>query len=705
MEGTDRRAWDGDTGQWQPNVGLHPSNVGLLPSNVGLHPSNVGLHPLSHSGSNDFWVGSNNSKGDDIALNGLDKLYMPIAGELSLQGGSVVNRTYPGGLDNTGKYYPPSSKKRSLEHRDYDGDVGYNQNRGSMKVKVEESVRGNSAAKAKKRKITAAEKKANKGGVGDGDDGEKTKNRTRVACENCHRSKTACDAGRPCSRCVRLNKAGDCVDRPHRRHGRPWKLSRKEREDRQSMKLEERSQRKQAQESSKLSITDASTSHTYNTSQKNSNHTVSSSSDISSCNSPYDNNNDDNNNGSDTILTDDDAATVKDVMSSYSPNLPSKSITNYNHSEDDAEFSNTTATVRSILKTLRRVNWAECSDHVLKNLSPSLARILCSVLKFQSVDSVEEDQGKNEMLKALQRRIEMDPANLQEESSNNSNSNCNSNSNSNILKYDSVASTVAQYAENNFNSTQSNPNHLTEPSSTISTNQNPNASNDLPSSSSSSFTYPPPNNDFLISPNQQQQLHRNPVLNQYPPPKPEDDLYSVDSQHSSTSQEENMQTLVPSNPAKAEEWASSAQQQGDPNEVEVNFPVIRLFLQESPGAGILFDIACNTETLRVLGYNPDELANLAFSNQSNAISSSDSKKDGDTFLFQDLFHPDYHDNLRTLQKECIYGDKTQLSAPVKVFHKDGTEAEYVHHVRFEKNDNFSGMISKAVFCFVPTDTV
>ena len=36
----------------------------------------------------------------------------------------------------------------------------------------------------------------------------------KVACNVCHLAKTSCDGVRPCSRCVRLNKVGLCVDRP-----------------------------------------------------------------------------------------------------------------------------------------------------------------------------------------------------------------------------------------------------------------------------------------------------------------------------------------------------------------------------------------------------------------------------------------------------------------------------------------------------------
>ena len=39
----------------------------------------------------------------------------------------------------------------------------------------------------------------------------------KVACKLCHASKTSCDGARPCSRCVRMERADQCVDRPSKR--------------------------------------------------------------------------------------------------------------------------------------------------------------------------------------------------------------------------------------------------------------------------------------------------------------------------------------------------------------------------------------------------------------------------------------------------------------------------------------------------------
>lgn len=41
--------------------------------------------------------------------------------------------------------------------------------------------------------------------------------RTRVACTHCYQAKAGCDSKRPCSRCVRLNKEDECVDRVHKK--------------------------------------------------------------------------------------------------------------------------------------------------------------------------------------------------------------------------------------------------------------------------------------------------------------------------------------------------------------------------------------------------------------------------------------------------------------------------------------------------------
>ncbi|XXQ34459.1 Zn(2)-C6 fungal-type domain-containing protein [Plasmodiophora brassicae] len=45
--------------------------------------------------------------------------------------------------------------------------------------------------------------------------------RTRVACLPCSMSKSACGAQRPCQRCIRLDMVDACVNRVHRKMGRP----------------------------------------------------------------------------------------------------------------------------------------------------------------------------------------------------------------------------------------------------------------------------------------------------------------------------------------------------------------------------------------------------------------------------------------------------------------------------------------------------
>lgn len=51
----------------------------------------------------------------------------------------------------------------------------------------------------------------------------KDSNRTVVACVVCHRAKARCDSGRPCSRCVRLGRSEECLDRPHKKRSRSSK--------------------------------------------------------------------------------------------------------------------------------------------------------------------------------------------------------------------------------------------------------------------------------------------------------------------------------------------------------------------------------------------------------------------------------------------------------------------------------------------------
>ena len=47
--------------------------------------------------------------------------------------------------------------------------------------------------------------------------------RTPIACVSCHRMKVSCDSMRPCSRCVKMGRSDTCIDRPHKKKGRPPK--------------------------------------------------------------------------------------------------------------------------------------------------------------------------------------------------------------------------------------------------------------------------------------------------------------------------------------------------------------------------------------------------------------------------------------------------------------------------------------------------
>lgn len=47
------------------------------------------------------------------------------------------------------------------------------------------------------------------------------------ACVSCKASHVACDVGRPCQRCVRLNKADTCVDAERKKRGRPCNSTKK----------------------------------------------------------------------------------------------------------------------------------------------------------------------------------------------------------------------------------------------------------------------------------------------------------------------------------------------------------------------------------------------------------------------------------------------------------------------------------------------
>jgi hypothetical protein len=47
---------------------------------------------------------------------------------------------------------------------------------------------------------------------------------TQVACMPCFKSKLKCNDERPCSNCVKRNRADICVDRSHKTRGRPRKI-------------------------------------------------------------------------------------------------------------------------------------------------------------------------------------------------------------------------------------------------------------------------------------------------------------------------------------------------------------------------------------------------------------------------------------------------------------------------------------------------
>ncbi|ORX54568.1 hypothetical protein DM01DRAFT_1374021 [Hesseltinella vesiculosa] len=53
----------------------------------------------------------------------------------------------------------------------------------------------------------------------------------RKACVACKQSHVACDVQRPCSRCVRLNKADSCVDAERKKRGRPCGSGKKKKEE------------------------------------------------------------------------------------------------------------------------------------------------------------------------------------------------------------------------------------------------------------------------------------------------------------------------------------------------------------------------------------------------------------------------------------------------------------------------------------------
>ncbi|KAI8332653.1 hypothetical protein BC941DRAFT_455502 [Chlamydoabsidia padenii] len=64
----------------------------------------------------------------------------------------------------------------------------------------------------------------------------------RKACVACKQSHVACDVQRPCSRCVRLNKADSCVDAERKKRGRPCGSGKKKKEEEKEMRRREQQQ-------------------------------------------------------------------------------------------------------------------------------------------------------------------------------------------------------------------------------------------------------------------------------------------------------------------------------------------------------------------------------------------------------------------------------------------------------------------------------
>ncbi|KAJ3081962.1 hypothetical protein HK100_009788, partial [Physocladia obscura] len=50
---------------------------------------------------------------------------------------------------------------------------------------------------------------------------QRPKSYAQKACSHCKNSHVACDAGRPCKRCIRLNRAESCADADRKKRGRP----------------------------------------------------------------------------------------------------------------------------------------------------------------------------------------------------------------------------------------------------------------------------------------------------------------------------------------------------------------------------------------------------------------------------------------------------------------------------------------------------
>ncbi|ORZ24613.1 hypothetical protein BCR42DRAFT_432483 [Absidia repens] len=69
----------------------------------------------------------------------------------------------------------------------------------------------------------------------------------RKACVACKQSHVACDVQRPCSRCVRLNKAESCVDAERKKRGRPCGSGKKKKEEEKELRRREQQHQQQQQ--------------------------------------------------------------------------------------------------------------------------------------------------------------------------------------------------------------------------------------------------------------------------------------------------------------------------------------------------------------------------------------------------------------------------------------------------------------------------
>lgn len=63
----------------------------------------------------------------------------------------------------------------------------------------------------------------------------------RKACVACKQSHVACDVQRPCSRCVRLNKADSCVDAERKKRGRPCGSGKKKKDEEKEIRKRDHS--------------------------------------------------------------------------------------------------------------------------------------------------------------------------------------------------------------------------------------------------------------------------------------------------------------------------------------------------------------------------------------------------------------------------------------------------------------------------------